>query len=525
MQVHDLLIQSATDCPNAVAAVCEERMIRYHELNATSDRIASYLKDLGTASGNRAAILYENSLEYLVVFFGILKAGLVAVPLDTSLSSESLAAIIEDCQAEVLFAQPSTRRKLIPLLAAVPSVKHLISETESMAAGADRSYASLVSITGPVGERIVAADCGSSHQPPTVTDLKRYPLEHTLAAIFYTSGSTGAGKGVMLSHLNLVHNTLGTIEYLKLSVTDSVMVILPFYYIYGNSLLLTHIAVGGRLVIDNRFLYPEVVLDTMQQQEVTGFSGVPSNFQILLGNSSFAARRFPSLRYLTQAGGAMATETIRRLLAVFPDKEIYIMYGQTEASPRISFVPPEMLAEKVGSVGIPLPGIRVLVVDEDDRELPAGKTGEVVVIGDNVMMGYWNQPEENMAVLRDGRLWTGDLGMKDADGYLYIVGRKKEIIKCGGNRVSAREVEDCLLAHEKVLEATVFAVPDALLGEAVKAVVVLKNGKQAEARELIVHCRSKMADYKVPKYMVFADCLPKYQSGKVNKLQLRSEHQ
>lgn len=522
MQTHDLLIRSANQTPENVAAVHEDRMIRYGQLNEASDVLADYLTNAGVAKESRVAILYENSLEYLVVFFAVLKAGLVAVPLDTSLPPESLSANIRDCDARVLFAQTKFRRKL-PAILTSSSVRLLVTESEFSAANTLDECVTLGSLIGPIGEPAAGIPENIVTTAPSLADLRSSSKKHVLAAVFYTSGSTGAGKGVMLSHLNLVHNTLGTVEYLKLTGTDSVLVILPFYYIYGNSLLLTHIACGGTLVIDNRFLYPEVVLDTMQQYAVTGFSGVPSNFQILLGNSSFATRQFPKLRYLTQAGGAMATETIRRLMTELPDKEIYIMYGQTEAAPRISYVPPDRLADKVGSVGIPVPDIQIHVMDEDDTEVPTGGTGEVVVAGDNVMMGYWNQPEENAQVLRNGRLHTGDLGTKDTDGYLYIVGRKKEIIKCGGNRVSAKEVEDCLLAHDKVLEATVFGVPDSLLGEAVRAVVVLKPAMQAEVRELMLHCRSRLADYKVPKQIVFTDCLPKYQSGKVNKLQLQKE--
>ncbi len=353
--------------------------------------------------------------------------------------------------------------------------------------------------------------------------MSRNGKTHELAAIFYTSGSTGTPKGVMLSHLNLVSNTQATIEYLKLTEVDRTLVILPFYYIYGNSLLLTNIACGACLVIDNRFMYPETVLNTLEEQNCTGLSGVPSNFMILLGKSTLAARKFPHLRYFTQAGGAMAPDVIRALASAFPDKEIFIMYGQTEAAPRVTYLPPNQLNAKLGSIGIPLNGVSVTIMDEQRHGLPAGQTGELVVAGDNVMMGYWRQPEEQQDVLREGLLFTGDLGYKDDDGYIFIVGRKKEIIKAGGNRVSVKEVEESLVSHEKILEACVIGIPDPLLGEAIKAFVVLKPGLELEERELLRHCQRTLAEYKVPKFFVVVDSLPKYQSGKINRQMLKQQ--
>ena len=524
MRIEDLLRRTAAEAPESCAAYFDDHTISYGELDMASDLLAEYLRG-HVKPGTRCAILCDNSLEYLVWFFGLFKAGQVVVPLDTSLPAESLASILTDCQAELICAQLKFRRKLPAILDSATSLRAIITDNTLAYANRPITKATLSELVGLIGQPATGAKHNTPKFQPLVLDtLKADPADNSLAAIYYTSGSTGAGKGVMLSHRNLISNTIGTVEYLKLTPVDSVMVILPFYYIYGNSLLLTHIACGGRCVIDNRFLYPEVVLDTMEQQEVTGFSGVPSNFQILLGNSTFASRKLASLRYFTQAGGAMATETTRRLMNAFPTKEIYIMYGQTEAAPRVSWLPPERLAEKLGSVGIPVPGVQIIVADERENEVPTGETGEIVVVGDNVMMGYWNQPEENRAVLKDGKLHTGDLAKRDKDGFIYIVGRRKEIIKCGGNRVSVKEVEDCLLAHDKVLEATVIGVPDDLLGEAVKAVVVLKPDITADQKEFVLFCKQRLADFKVPKFITFVDTLPKYQSGKVNKLQIKQEH-
>jgi len=268
-------------------------------------------------------------------------------------------------------------------------------------------------------------------------------------------------------------------------------------------------------------MYPQVILETMVKEKVTGLSGVPSNFMILLGYADFSSAGLPDLRYITQAGGAMAPDVVRRVIAALPGKEIFIMYGQTEAAPRVSYLPPAHLDEKLGSIGIPVPGVIITVCDDLGMEVPAGEAGEITVTGDNVMLGYWNAPDEQKEVLRNGRLFTGDLAYKDKDNYFFIVGRRKEIIKVGGNRVSAKEIEETLLAHPKISEAAALGVPDDILGEALKVVIALRPGETADAREIQDYCRLKLPPHKVPKHVAFTAELPKYQSGKVNKQALR----
>jgi acyl-CoA synthetase (AMP-forming)/AMP-acid ligase II len=476
--------------------------------------VAAFLREQGFNDGDRIGLLYENSIEYIYLYFAVSRAGLVVVPVDTSVKPEMMNFILRDCEACALIFHSKYRRHLPKILGDDTSIRCIITDKDPKIDSLGPDLVPLESILdNPIyasGEEIPSADPNP--------DPDKSPPE--LAAIYYTSGSTGQPKGVMLSHRNLVSNTLATVQYLKLTSEDSVIVILPYYYIYGNSLLLTHVAVGGCQVIDNRFMYPEVILDTMEKEQVTGFSGVPSNFMILLNKTSFASRKFKNLRYFTQAGGAMAPEIVKRLMDAFPEKEIYIMYGQTEASPRVSYCPPEKLKDKIGSIGIPVPGVEIKIMNEDGIEVPDGEPGEITVAGDNVMLGYWNQPEEQKQVLREGRLFTGDLGRKDADGYTYVIGRKKEIIKTGGNRVSAKEVEERILENESVSEAAVFGVEDDILGEAVKAVIVLKEDVKLTKNEIRNFCRQKLADHKIPKFIDFIDVLPKYQSGKVNKLQL-----
>jgi acyl-CoA synthetase (AMP-forming)/AMP-acid ligase II len=528
VKVHDLLIRAAVAYPERIAVTCEGRRMSFRQLDEAAGRFAKYLKNLNLAPDSRAAILFDNCLEYLPVFFGVFKAGLVAVPMDTSLRAEALSGVLADSEARVLVVQGKFRRRITDVLKDNRQITTVIADVPVPTGRDDLHPELLTAIIGEPDDWSTGHTVGSRQEfvadsPLEMSDASGTCCPHELAAMFYTSGSTGNCKGVMLSHRNLVSNTIATVQYLRLTPNDSVIVILPFYYIYGNSLLLTHVACGGRLVIDNQFLYPEAVLDTMEQEQVTGFSGVPSNFLILLGNSTFSSRRFEHLRYFTQAGGALAPEAIKKLVAAFGHKEIYIMYGQTEASPRVTWLPPERLRSKLGSIGIPVPGVKVEVLDDQGMTIPSGQTGEIVVSGPNVMLGYWNQPEENKDVLKNGRLYTGDLATRDDDGYLWVVGRKKEIIKSGGNRLSAKEIEDHLLAHEKILEACVVGVADDVLGEAIRAVVVLKPGVEADRNEILHYCRLHLANFKVPKQILFVDTLPKYQSGKVNRPLLKTD--
>lgn len=513
MKVADLLAQAAARFPEVVAAIHHDRSITFRELYQAAGCLSDHLKKLALPEGSRAAILFENSIEYVIAYFATFDSGLVMVPLDTSLAPESLNFILKDSGAQVLIVQGKYKRQLDTIIDGNDSLRTIISD-KPLRPSDGRTVVLLKDI---LAHEVTLPDPAERAKEALAAESP-----HELAAVFYTSGSTGTPKGVMLSHRNLVSNTLATVEYLRLQPQESVMTILPFYYIYGNSLLLTHVACGGTVVIDNRFMYPEVVLDEMEKQRVTGFSGVPSTFMILLNNTSFTKRQFPQLRYFTQAGGGMAPEVTRRLMDAFPTKEIWIMYGQTEAAPRVTYCPPEKLLEKLGTIGLPVPGVEVKIVDEQFNELPPDQPGEIAVGGPNVMLGYWNQPEDTSEVLRNGWLITGDLARKDKDGYIYVVGRKREIIKAAGHRVSAKEVEERILENEKVAEAAVFGVPDEVFGEAIKAAVVLKPGQIAEPREIQAWCQKRLAAFKIPKTIVFLDSLPKYQSGKVNKLELKN---
>ncbi len=341
-----------------------------------------------------------------------------------------------------------------------------------------------------------------------------------IAQIIYTSGTTGKSKGVMLTHANLVANTHSIVEYMNLSANDSAMVVLPFFYSYGNSVMLTHVAVGGTLVVNQSFMYPNVIIEQMISERVTGLSGVPSTFAILLHRSTARDHSFPDLRYLTQAGAAMAPKLAGQLKEVFPDTEIYIMYGQTEASPRLSYLAPEDVGRKPGSIGKAIPGVTLELFKQDGSPALAGEVGEIVASGDNIMQGYWGRPQETKEVLREGKLWTGDLAYCDDEGFYFIVSRKTDMIKCGSHRIAPKEIEEILLEIDDVLETVVLGVPDDILGELIHAFVVLKPQRSLGARDVIKHCRKNLSPFKVPHQVIFLDDLPKTETGKLKKREL-----
>jgi acyl-CoA synthetase (AMP-forming)/AMP-acid ligase II len=504
--IHEMLEWSADHRRDAVALEHGDVVLTYGEIEAGANRVAARLRDLGVARGDRVGLLADNGRAYVEGFFGILKAGACCVALNGANKARTSAALLVDSGAVGLVTMAGrVARDLPDIVQGASGVRFVVIDR------ADPAWAL------PTAVRVLQADDVASASPARVAGDGGLD---DLCAILYTSGSTGLPRGTTLRHRNLAANTRQILAYLHLTEDDSVLCVLPFHYSFGNSLLLTHFAVGGRVVIDNRFAYPSAVVDTLERSRVSGFSGVPSNYAILAAKTDFLRRDWPDLRYLTQAGGGMTAALTRRLLDELPPHvQLFVMYGQTEASARLSYVPPERLREKLGSIGIPIPGVTLTIRDEHGRECAPGEVGEVVAAGENIMQGYWNDPAETALVLKAGGLHTGDLGRKDDDGYIFLVDRIKNMIKVGANRVSPREIEDVIAEVAGVAEVCVVGVPDQLLGEAVEAFVVVAPGADASAERILAHCREYLALYKVPRSVHFRDSLPKSAAGKV----LRSE--
>lgn len=509
--VHRFLEDAAERSPDKDALYASGTWATYGDLNARSNRLARLLLARGLAKGDRVALFIENSAEYVVSYYAVLKAGGTTVAMNTENTADDVAYIVRDCGVRFLIAAGRLAARTLtagPGEAAGPSLEAVFVWNGPKDADATC-----------LGRRVEALPETAAAFPGDDPGVRIIDLD--IASIVYTSGSTGKPRGVVLSHLNIVSNTRSIVEYLRLTPDDRVLAVLPFHYIYGKSLLNTHFFVGGSVVVDNRFLYPNVVLQTMRDLSVTGFAGVPSTFSILLSRSNLRSTKLPHLRYVTQAGGAMAAAVQKEVAEAFAPARLFVMYGATEAAARLSYLDPDDLTRKWGSIGKPIPNVELFVADENGRPLPAGREGELVARGSNLMSGYWNHPEETEKALRGGLYFTGDIGRMDDEGFLFVVGRTKDMIKIGGNRVSAKEIEEALHEHPGVVEAAVIGIPDEVLGEAPKAFIVPREGAgEGLLKELPGFLQKRLAPYKVPRLYEVREALPKNEAGKVLKRML-----
>ena len=405
MLFHKLLHQTAVRYPDQEAVVHKSNRTSYGQIEAESLQLGNHLdRNLKLLPGDRVVILLENSVRYITSYFGVIGAGGVAVPLNPDTTPHELQSILNDCGPKGIICHASTVSTMEQIFGKVPELEFILVEGEA-----------------PFEDRLT----GKKVEPwsfclqNTLKGWEPYRVDsNDLAQIIYTSGTTGRPKGVMLSHSNLLENTDSIVSYLALQESDRVQVILPFFYSYGNSLLLTHFRVGGTLVLSDQFVFLQGIVSQMIREQVTGFSGVPSSFAMLERNSKFFSTPPESLRYVTCAGGALSIAMIGRLQKALPHTDIVVMYGQTEASARLSYLPPQDLPQKLGSIGKGIPNVTLSILNEEGQPVGLGEVGEIVAEGGCLMKGYWRNEEETQRVLKAGRLHTGDLATRDEDGFI-----------------------------------------------------------------------------------------------------------
>lgn len=487
MNTADYLLQVGDDCQQAI--ITKDKIHTYGELRDASARLFSMLRSVGIGPGDRVGLLGDNSLFWIASYLATLKLEAVAVPFPTVLTLEDLHRKERFIGCKVICIEKHYQRKF----------KHAFDEE-------------IVQITEGVLD---------AHSPTRWEDFNNGFNVKQDAALMLTSGTTARPRAVRITHRNIQANTDSIIEYLKLNSAEKMLVVLPFYYCFGTSLLHTHLRVGASLVLCNTFAYPETALDMIELTHSTELAGVPSTYQMLLRNSSFPNRKISTLHEIQQAGGKLPVVLIKELMAVLPETQIFVMYGQTEATARLSYLPPDLLNSKIGSVGRGIPGVELRVIGEDGLPVRPGEVGEIYASGDNISPGYLNDPEASAGKFIDGVLHTGDLATLDEDGFIYIVDRKSDFIKVMGRRVSSQEVEAVILERPEIVSAAAIGEPDDVQGEAIKVFVTIKQGMRITSAELLNYCKAKMARYMIPKEVIIVDRLPLNAHGKVVKAELR----
>ncbi|MGQ9673935.1 MAG: AMP-binding protein [Candidatus Aminicenantales bacterium] len=515
MLVNEFLERTAEKLPDKIGLVYEGKKYSFADLEQLSNRLANAFIEQKLEKQDRVAIFLEPSTEAILSVFATLKAGGIFLVVNPQVKARKIEYILNDCQVKILVTDKIRFDEIKPVLSNCPSMQVIIVVNGDGVAELKEKNLALRVL--PFSELV------NSFSP---TRPGKRCIDVDLASLIYTSGSTGSPKGVMLTHLNMVSAANSIIEFLQNTPEDIILNVLPLSFDYGLYQVLMAFKFGGTVIQEKGFVYPYRAVDLIVKERVTGFPVVPTIAAILLRLKNLDRQDLSSVRYITNTAQALPPSFIPPLQKIFPKARIFSMYGLTECK-RVSYLPPEELSKRPTSVGKAMPNTEVFIVDENGQPIEEpGRVGELVVRGSNVMKGYWNLPEETDRVLRPGPipgekvLFTGDLFKKDEEGFLYFVSRKDDILKVAGERVSPKEIENVLYELEGVLEATVIGVPDDILGNAIKAFIVLKRGSKITEADVLRHCSSRVENFMMPKYVEFRAGLPKSAHGKISKKRL-----
>ncbi|MGB9904994.1 MAG: class I adenylate-forming enzyme family protein [Desulfotomaculales bacterium] len=489
--------------PDQEAIVYHDQRIKYSQLRDQINRLANGLRNLGIPRGERVLIALANCPEFIISYFALMQIKAVLVPVNPQYTYNEFRTIAKDAAPVAVITDP----------AAAPAFFRLREET-----GLPREIIVIRSAERKDGyssfEDILAGGGAVFETPET------YGRDE-VAEILYTQGSgTGAPKGAMLTHNNLYSNVTTFVKFCGLTPADRLLLVAPAYHAAAQTCVMNAALVtGATLVVHDAWKGPEPVLRAIQDEKITFFYGPPTMYALIINYPGLDRFDTSSWRVAYTGAAPLPPEIFTEFEKKF-GFQITEGYGLTETSPVVCSNPVNG-PKKAGSVGPPIPGVEVKIVDYEDREVPAGQVGEIIVRGPNVMKGYFNREEETNWVMRNGWFHTDDLAYMDGDGYVFIIDRKKDLIIRGGLNVHPREVEDVLYTHPKVFDVAVVGVPDPVWGEEIMAIVLLREGEKMEPQELQEYCRDKLARYKIPRYIHFVDEIPKTSSGKLLKYELK----
>jgi long-chain acyl-CoA synthetase len=504
--LHETLLASAGRVPEREAVVAGAERLTYAELSDRALRLARALQELGVGRGDRVAIYMDNSAGCATAVYAAMLAGGVFVVVNPQTKEDKLLYVLDDCEATVLLTEGALTRTALSAAAAAESVEAVVAASTPEGVEGALAYENVVASAEP--------------DPRAVGTI---PLD--LAALIYTSGSTGFPKGVMMTHQSMVFAAGSISQYLRLGPDERILGVLPLAFDYGLYQLLMAIRTGGTLVLERSFAFPAQIVKRVDDEEITVFPGVPTVYATLLSMRRSMEFELSSVRRVTNTAAALPATFHGEMRRIFPNALIFAMYGLTECK-RVSYLEPELLEQKPTSVGRAIPGTETMVLREDGTPVEPGETGILYVRGPHVMAGYWRKPEQTAEMIVDGplpgerMLCAQDHFTVDDEGFLYFVGRTDDIIKTRGEKVSPVEVENSLFDVDGVKEAAVVGVPDDVLGQAIRAFVVLDEGAALSEQDVIAACRTRLENFMVPREVVFLDALPTTATGKVRRKSL-----
>lgn len=506
MLLHQIIERGASQHPDKPALIFRDQPISYAQLWGAVNAFARGLRDeLGIQAGDRVGIMLPNLPQFVIAYHALGRLGAIAVPVNPLLKAPEIAYIWNDAGVKAAVTFPMTLETVLQAKSEIPSMQTVL-------------------LVGAEGELPEGVRPFESLMKPQGDPLPPAPVSENDPVVFiYTSGTTGFPKGVMLSSDNILFDVEACQALLELNPDERFLTVLPLFHSFGQTVCMNFcLWLGGTTVLMERFL-PQQTLEALEKYRITLFPGVPAMYAAILHVPTEREYDLSALKYCV-SGGAPMPEPVQRAFEQRFHCAILEGDGPTECSPVTSVnPPPHKGVRKIGSVGIPLPGVEIKIFNENDNELPVGEIGEIVVRGRNVMLGYYNNPEATAEAMRNGWYHTGDMGKFDEDGYLYIVDRKKDMIIVGGINVYPSEVERVLMEHPAVAMCAVIGKPDPERGEIPIAVIVPKPDTQPDAREIIRFARERLANFKVPREVIFRSELPISNTGKVLKRLLKKE--